>query len=185
MDRTDALLQQYRHQLALPFRRDLSGPERVWIAVYPPEIERRLRFRLPEFALATNEAGRRWIQIDLTRSFAEWLGSQEYREAYFEEPEMIKPALGEFATSVETLVRERLTEPEVDADTIVAVYGVASLFPMARVSNLVQAVAPEVRGRLLVFFPGAFERGNYRLLDARDGWNYLAIPITIPEGAAR
>jgi hypothetical protein len=31
---------------------------------------------------------------------------------------------------------------------------------------------------LLVFFPGQFDNNNYRLLDARDGWNYLAVPIT-------
>jgi len=185
MDRTDLLLDQYRQQLALPFRFDLSGAERVWIAVYPPEIERRLRFRLPEFDLATKEAGRRWSQVDLTRSFAEWLGAQEYREAYFEDPEAMKPALRDFAQSVATRVRDALTADDVDADTIVGIYGVASLFPMTRVSDLVHAVAPDVRGRLLVFFPGAFEQGNYRLLDARDGWNYLAVPITIPEGATR
>ena len=34
-------------------------------------------------------------------------------------------------------------------------------------------------GRLVVFFPGQFEQNNYRLLDARDGWNYLAVPITL------
>ena len=46
---------------------------------------------------------------------------------------------------------------------------------------LMEAVTDRVRGRLLVFFPGEREGSNYRLLDARDGWNYLAVPITIPE----
>jgi hypothetical protein len=42
----------------------------------------------------------------------------------------------------------------------------------------------DIQGRLVVFFPGQFERNNYRLLDARDGWNYLAVPITLHgEGA--
>jgi hypothetical protein len=36
-----------------------------------------------------------------------------------------------------------------------------------------------VRGRLVGFFPGQYEQNNYRLLDARDGWNYLAVPISI------
>ena len=35
-----------------------------------------------------------------------------------------------------------------------------------------------VAGRLLIFFPGSYENNNYRLLDAYDGWNYLAVPIT-------
>ena len=42
----------------------------------------------------------------------------------------------------------------------------------------------QIRGRLVVFFPGHLERSNYRLLDARDGWNYMAVPITLhSEGA--
>ena len=32
---------------------------------------------------------------------------------------------------------------------------------------------------LSIFFPGQYEQNNYRLLDARDGWNYLAVPITL------
>jgi hypothetical protein len=35
-----------------------------------------------------------------------------------------------------------------------------------------------IRGRVVVFFPGELEQNNYRLLGARDGWNYLAIAIT-------
>ena len=151
--------------------------------VYPPELERIIRPRLPEFEFATKSAGYRWHEVDLTRSFASWLTAQEYREAYFTEPETIAPALEGFTQSVEETVRAALTSSNVDEDTIVAVFGVASLFPMARVSTLIQRAAQDVRGRLLVLFPGAIEHGNYRLLDARDGWNYLAIPITIPEGA--
>jgi hypothetical protein len=33
-------------------------------------------------------------------------------------------------------------------------------------------------GRLLVFFPGSRDGNVYKLLDAREGWNYLATPIT-------
>ncbi len=66
-----------------------------------------------------------------------------------------------------------------------ALVGVGSLFPMIRVSDLLQRIADRIAGRLLILFPGSLERGNYRLLDARDGWNYLAIPITIPEGVSR
>ena len=39
----------------------------------------------------------------------------------------------------------------------------------------------DVRGRMVVFFPGEYVDNNYRLLDARDGWNYLAVPITLQE----
>ena len=43
-------------------------------------------------------------------------------------------------------------------------------------------VEGDIQGRLLVFFPGVYEQNNYRLLDARDGWNYLAVPITSQRG---
>ena len=49
---------------------------------------------------------------------------------------------------------------------------------LARFSEIVRKVDRDIRGRLLVFFPGQYEHNNYRLLDARDGWNYLAIPLT-------
>jgi len=40
-----------------------------------------------------------------------------------------------------------------------------------------------LEGRLLVFFPGEHhpENHTYRLLDARDGWNYLAVPLLAKE----
>jgi len=47
-----------------------------------------------------------------------------------------------------------------------------------KVKDVVDALAPLVSGRLLVFFPGSFENNNYRLLDGYDGWNYLAVSIT-------
>ena len=70
-------------------------------------------------------------------------------------------------------------------ETVVAITGVASLFGFTRISQVLPLVEPHVRGRLLVFFPGVYENNNYRLLDARDGWNYLAIPITAQEGELR
>jgi len=185
MDRVEQLLEAYRARVGRPWPRDISGPERVWLAVYPPEIERRLRVRIDEFGLATKDAGHKWRHLDLTRTFAEWLGGHEHREAYFEDPDAMRPAFAAFAASVEAQVRLQLGEDHADHDTVVALSGVGALFPMMHVSWLVGRVAPDVRGRLLAFFPGSLEAGNYRLLDARDGWNYLAIPITIPEGGSQ
>ena len=51
-----------------------------------------------------------------------------------------------------------------------------------KVSALIERVQEFVQGRLLVFFPGEVEGNNYRLLGARDGWNYLATPITAKKG---
>ena len=62
---------------------------------------------------------------------------------------------------------------------MVAVFGVGALFGFARLSQILKMVEPDIRGRLVVFFPGHLDRNNYRLLDARDGWNYMAVPITL------
>ena len=74
---------------------------------------------------------------------------------------------------------------EPGADTVIAITGVAALFGFLRISEILPLVEDHIRGRLLVFFPGVYEQGNYRLLDARDGWNYHAVPITPSEGGMR
>ena len=45
--------------------------------------------------------------------------------------------------------------------------------------RVVEGIKEAVDGRLVVFFPGEHhpENHTYRLLDARDGWNYLAVPL--------
>lgn len=185
MDRVDALLGEYRRQLSLPWRNDLSGAERVWMAVYPPELERRIRARLPDFEIATRESGHDWLLHDATAAFSGWLAGLEYRDAYYADPDLLAPALPQFLEALEAEIGATLSGPEAGPTSVVALIGVGALFPMIRVSDLLQAVADRIGGRFLILFPGSFERGNYRLLDARDGWNYLAIPITIPEGATR
>jgi hypothetical protein len=185
MDRVDMLLAEYRRQVSLPWRQDLSGAERMWMAVYPPDLERKVRAKVAEFDFATRESGHGWAVHDVTASFSMWLAAQEYRDAYYADAEALAPALPQFLATLESEISATLSAPEITSQTVVALVGVGSLFPMIRVSDLLQAVANRVRGRLLVLFPGSIERGNYRLLDARDGWNYLAIPITIPEGVSR
>jgi hypothetical protein len=110
------------------------------------------------------------------------MASHKYREAYFEEPEDMELALRDFGTYVAGLVTDALTAPDADDNIVVAIQGLASLFGHTRASPLLEAVAPSIRGRLLVFFPGQHDGSNYRLLDARDGWNYLAVPITATPG---
>ena len=72
-----------------------------------------------------------------------------------------------------------LHAPDADAGSVVGLFGVASLFGFIRVSEVMRAIERDVRGRIVVFFPGEYVDSNYRLLDARDGWNYLAVPITL------
>jgi hypothetical protein len=178
MSEVDNLLGNYRQFVAMPWQQNIAGAQKVWFAVYDPTQERRIRLRLDEFQIATKAAGHKWRLLDLSDSFANWMAGHRYREAYFESPEDLGLALNNFTEYVVQQLREELTEPQVDAGTVVAVLGVASLFGLTRVSTVIEKAASAIQGRLLLFFPGHHENGNYRLLDARDGWNYLAIPIT-------
>ncbi|MCV6004025.1 DUF1788 domain-containing protein, partial [Escherichia coli] len=85
----------------------------------------------------------------------------------------------EFPSYVAERLRNRLCSPHITDTSVVAVFGVGALFGFCRISQILKAIEADIRGRLVVFFPGQYERNNYRLLDARDGWNYLAVPITL------
>lgn len=186
MSYVDELLSAYRKFVGLPWQQNLAPPQRVWMAVYRPEHERRLRLHLPEFKAATNEQRHPWALIDVTTSFEAWMASHDYREAYFEDPELLETALSAFFDQLVTDVRAQLSAHG-KPDGVVALLGAGALFGLGdavKVSALLNAVNDAIAGRLFVFFPGEHEGNSYRLLDARDGWNYLAIPIT-PNGSGR
>ena len=180
MSRIDALLKNYSRYVSLPWDDSLPGAQRIWFAVYDPPDERRLRLRLQSFEIETKKVGHDWRCCDLTDAFANWMARQEYREAYFESPEDLLTPHPDFEDYVTEQVRNELEAA--DKETVVGVIGVGSLFGFMRVSALMEKVQDAIRGRLLVFFPGSYENNHYRLLDARDGWNYHAVPITAAGG---
>lgn len=183
MGRLETLVNRYRSHIEAPWQRNLSGDQKAIFVVYPKTDERRLRARVDLFAMATTTAGHRWQLIDLTDAFAWWMATTNYREVYFEEPETLQMKLkSDFLKFTAGRLKQALTAQGMDEDTIVAVQGVAGLFGFTRVSLVLKEVVSDIRGRLLVFFPGEYEDNNYRLLDARDGWNYLAVPITLHNG---
>lgn len=186
MSYIDDLLAAYARFLVLPWQQNIAPPQRIWIAVYPPEHERRLRLHIPDFAVATKQAQHPWSLIDITTKFEQWMATEDYREDYFRRPELLETALSAYFLSVAGDVRQHLAQHN-DPDGVVALLGAGTMFglgPSLKVSALLNAVNEAIAGRLLVFFPGQHEGNNYRLLDARDGWNYLAIPIT-PNGSGR
>ncbi len=177
MSAIEDLLSRYERYVKLPWDHKLAGAQRVWFARYDPGQERRLRLRIGEFQTATTDAGHKWYLVDITDSFAEWMTKHEYRDAYFEQPEDMGMALADFAAAVQDRLRQALKHEDVYDDTVVAVLGLASLFGLARASELIAKVDSEIQGRLLAFFPGQRNGSNWRLLNARDGWNYHAVPI--------
>ena len=180
------LVSVYRQHLTVPWQAGLAAIQRVIFAVYDKADELRLRANVEEFALATQQAGKQWLLLDLTNAFPEWMAAQEYRDAYFECPEDLTGyQAGEITEFVHGLV-ERIKATitaEATPNTVVALMGVGSLFGLARVSSVVEGIKDAVGGRLVVFFPGEYHPENhaYRLLDARDGWNYLAVPLLAKE----
>jgi hypothetical protein len=174
------LVQNYERHASIPWPTNLAGPQRVWFAVYDKNDERRVRARVGEFEIATARAGHSWSLVDVTNAFPVWLAADEYRDKYFRNPKALDIAMEEFLECVADQVRSTLQAA--DANTVVAILGVGALFGFVRVSELVKEIEKDVHGRLLVLFPGTYENNVYRLLDARDGWNYMAIPITSDDG---
>lgn len=183
MGRIEKLVDRYRSHIGAPWQRNLAGDQKAIFVVYPKTDERRLRARLELFAMATTSSGHSWQPIDLTDTFARWMGDTDYRDEYFADPDaLVTGPKSPFTKFAAKRLREALTSAGVDEDTVVAVYGAASFFGFTFLSAILSEVKNDIRGRLVLFFPGEFENNTYRLLDARDGWNYLAVPITLHNG---
>jgi hypothetical protein len=172
------LIKSYSQFISIPWRDDSAPPQRVIFCVYDEYDELRLRSKIEEFELTTKQAGHEWVIFDLTDTFPEWLSAQRYAQSYFQKPNLLPSILPKYLSFIIKKFEDVLEENKADENTVVALKGVGSLFGFLKVKDLVDKLAPMVKGRLLVFFPGSYENNNYRLLDGYDGWNYLAVPIT-------
>jgi Domain of unknown function (DUF1788) len=180
MSRIQQLAKIYGQHIVTAWQRTIADSQRVIIVVYDKELERDILAHKEEFEIATKQANHDWFEVNVAPSFAEWISTSEYRDAYFESPDDLQLKLeSEFTGFVAGKIRSVLSEQEVTESSVVAVFGVGSLFGFTRISQVLKLIEPSIRGRLVVFFPGQYEQNNYRLLDARDGWNYLAVPITL------
>jgi hypothetical protein len=175
------LLANYTQFVSIPWAANAAGAQRIWFAVYPPAEERRLRARLTEFEIATRDAKQGWKQVDITHLPARWIASNSYREAYFASPSALALLEQDLKNYAVEELREVCRAKDVDAGTVISVIGVGGLFGFAHVSSVTAELEADIRGRLLVFFPGEYERNMYRFMDARDGFNYMAAPITCSE----
>ena len=176
----DQLIKNYREHVSVPWQASLSGSERVWFLVYRPETERRIMFRLQDFESATVNAGHRWVPVDLTARYAQWLGSQRNAPTLLENPD--GGALDQFVLDlIEELtpvVAAAGPNDVVVLTSTIALFGVASLSALIKGIDPVLGLEKHVKGRLLVMFPGSRENNTYQFLETGDGWNYMAVPIT-------
>lgn len=175
MSRVSDLVDAYAADLNLPWRSGLSGGERVWMLVYPPEMERAIRASLPKLEFATTQSGHGWSVIDVTDELGTWIAEHKYAGAFYEDPSDFTSAIiDKFEADLITKISQQLTKaPD---DSVVALVGISSIFPFLRASSVVTKIHDAVTGRLLVLFPGIHDPDthSFRLLDARDGFNYRA-----------
>ena len=177
MNKVERLAQSYGQYIAVPWRNDIAPAQKVLFCVYSEGDELRLRARIDEFQLATKNAGHEWRVFDLTDTFAEWLVKQRYAVSYFQQPQLLTTLLSGYLEFIYEQFKLFLDESGAGENTVVAIKGAGSLFGFLRVKDVIDKLTPLIQGRVMVFFPGTFENNNYRLLDAYDGWNYLAVPI--------
>ncbi len=175
MPTVDDLLGQFRRQSALPWVKDTAPDYRVWILHYDRALERRIQGRLHDFESIAHHHGHGWVSLSLPALVAPWFAAHELFDVLSDQPDELPGLLPDFEAHVVAAVRTKLqTTGERD---ILALSGAGALFGLMRASTLTERVAADIKGRLLLLFPGRHESGVYRLLDARDGWSYRAIPI--------
>jgi hypothetical protein len=176
----DQLIEVFEKVVNEPWSSVLSGQERLWFLVYDPAEQRKIDLRTGDFETVTLKAGKKWKSISLKLCFPTWMSLHEYKEDYFKNPEDIVDQLeAEFIPYAMKFLKDEIKRIDQDQDTLIAIRDVSALFGFSHLSEILKGCEKEIKGRMLIFFPGEFEHNNYRLLDARDGWNYLARPITL------
>ena len=142
---------------------------------YDRALERRIQGRLHEFEALTRQFHHGWASLNLATLVAPWFAANDLFDGLCQQPDELPGLLPDFEAHVVSTVRARLQA--LHEQDILALSGVGALFGLMRASTLTEKVVSDIKGRLLLLFPGRHTNGVYRLLDARDGWSYRAIPI--------
>ena len=182
MARIDDIADQYDRHISAPWQRNLPGAQRIVFVVSPKEDERKLKAKLKDFENRTIAAGHPWLEVDFTDSFPDWMTGESYPEEYFAAPNLLDDKLKSdtpygFTAYCADRLRTIVTSGDATDGSVIAVHGVGAIYGFVTLHAILEKIQPDIRGRVVVFFPGSYEQNVYRLLDARDGWNYLATPI--------
>ena len=179
MSKINQLLQKYERIIQEPWPSGLSGQEKVWFLIFDPLDLRKLEFKLGEFEIATKNANREWHMISLKSKFSHWLSKHDYKDSYFDDPKYLSDALDDdFKSYLEDFLIAELDSNNSE-NTLIVLSDVSAIFGFIKLSEIVNIISNKIQGRLLILFPGEFTNNQYRLMDARDGWDYLARPIMI------
>jgi hypothetical protein len=177
MNYVDRLIEALSQQLRHPWTQDKSSGERVWFLVFDADKMRSVLARKDEFKLTTEAAGKRWIEIDISKLFGAWMMNQRYASKYFARPNLATTITEDFAQAMVEDITRQIHEQPIDDQTLIVITGTESLYGINRLSHITKMLEDAIPTRLLVFFPGQYSNPQYRFLDAHDGWNYLAVPI--------
>jgi len=175
-DRISNLIQEYESHISLTWPTVASGEEKSIFVIYKPEDELNLRARVESFEQATAQCEHDWLLLDITNAFEEWLSGQDYAESYYENPEYLESNYDFFAEDLAKNLKTTIAQ-SASANTVVALLSCGTLFGITSVSELVRKLTEKMTGRLLVFFPGDKIDNTYKLLDAKNGWGYLATAL--------
>ena len=175
MPTVDDLLGHFRRQVSLPWPQDTAPDYRVWIMHYDRALERAHPGASARFRGSGAPFNHGWASLNLATLVAPWFAGNDLFDGLCRQPDELPGLLPDFEEHVVATVRARLQA--LHEQDILALSGVGALFGLMRASTLTEKAAPDIKGRLLLLFPGRHTNGVYRLLDARDGWTYRAIPI--------
>lgn len=179
ISKVDSLLNNYENVLKEPWNKKLAGQEKVWFLVYDPVEQRKIALRIGDFERVTIKNNRNWIEVDLQPCFPEWMLGKEYRDQYFKQPEYIQDQIESgFKDFIINRISKAFETAEDPENTITAITNVSAMFGFLKLSDILKEIYPLIKGRILIFFPGEYQNNHFRLMDARDGWSYLARPIT-------
>ena len=180
ISKTDVLINNYEKVVREPWNPNLSGQEKVWFLVYDPTEQRKVMFRLGDFERVTRKHKRDWLHVSLADAFPLWMAEHEYREEYFQSPaeiqDQVETGFKEFV--VERIKKTIIGAPNIE-NTVLTITDANALFGFIKLSDVLNDLYAYNKGRMLIFFPGEYQNNHYRLMDARDGWSYLARPITV------
>ncbi|MDI1316901.1 hypothetical protein [Flavobacterium sp.] len=180
ISKVDQLISAFDKVVREPWNNTLSGQEKVWFLVYDPSEQRKIDLRIGDFENTTIKSGKKWVEISLKSCFPTWMAAHDYKEEYFQDPEALVDQLDvDFKEYAIRFLLDKINNSKCDENTLIAIKEASSLFGFTRMSDVINGCSSAIEGRMLIFFPGEFEKNQYRLLDARDGWDYLARPITL------
>ncbi len=182
MSKLDRLAQVFSSHVAIGWPASSSGAQRVIMVVYDPSDERALRKKIELFAQGTRAAGKSWSTLDVTPLVADWLAGHRYRDVYFEEPDELGTRSGSQDRGCDRREgRDGACSRRSWSERNSGVIWRRFAFCFTSLSDVLSRVEHAIQGRLLVFFPGRVQDGRYRLLDARESWDYHAVPITLDD----